>query len=307
MSLKSVKNKIRSVKKIRQVTKAMEAVSAVKMRKAQERAIEARPYAISAIRMLSRIIRTVDASEHPLVAQRAKSQKNIIVSVTSDRGLAGGLNSALLRAITRLIRDNNLSQENTEAVAIGKKGRDYFMRRGYRVQNQFERWGEGVEFSGPEQLVAELSNAYALGAFDRVYLVYTNFLSTVRQEPVVRQFLPVDFDALLQVIEGIIPTEGKYSELEETTVSTNAQYIFEPDAESILSVLLPKLLATELYHAVLEANASEHSARMVAMKNASDRARDIVHELTLSYNKARQGAITAEVGEITSALSAQGV
>jgi F-type H+-transporting ATPase subunit gamma len=285
----------------------MEAVSAVKMRRAQSSAIEARPYALSALQTLRRLSASFDATNHPLVISRESIQKTAIVLITSDRGLAGGLNSAVLRATARLIKSKGLSPENAEAITIGRKGRDYMQRRGYVVHSHFERWAEGVTQSGPEDLVSELVNVYASGVYDRIYIVYTNFISTMRQEPVVRQLLPVDFDELVKVVEGIVPSAGKYSDMGIVGEGSSAQYIFEPNAEQILDILIPKLLSVELYHSVLEANASEHSARMVAMKSASDRARDLVHELTLSYNKARQGAITAEVGEITSALSAQGV
>jgi len=302
MSLKLVKNKIRAVKKIRQVTKAMEAVSAVKMRKSQERARSARPYAQAALDILSRITQSMDASAHPLVAPRTTVHKTLLIVITSDRGLAGGLNSALLRAVTRTMKEGGLTPQNSEAVTIGRKGREYFLRRGYSVHNHFERWGEGVEFTEPEELVANLANAYSAGAYDEVHLVYTNFLSTFRQEAVVRQFLPVDFSELTKIVANI----ASRNSAETRPSRSNALYTFEPDAETVLSILIPKLLAIELYHAVLEANASEHSARMVAMKNASDRARDVTHDLTLEYNKARQGAITAEVSELVGGIEAMG-
>jgi F-type H+-transporting ATPase subunit gamma len=305
MSLKEVKQKIKAVKKIAQVTKAMEAVSAVKMRRSQGTAIEARPYAMHALGLLQRLSARLELADHPLVKHREAEDNVLLILITSDRGLAGALNSYILRAATRLIAERNWSKDQVKILAIGKKGYEHFLRRGYTVIDHIEKWGEGVAMGDPEKLARQIIKDYHHGVYDRVMLVYSNFQSTFLQEPVVRRVLPLSFAAVDELIEGIVPERGKYSELREGAMEKVAnEYVYEPDAEAVLFELFPYLIATMLYHAVLEANASEHSARMVAMKSASDRARDVTKELTLSYNKERQSSITAEISEITTGMEA---
>ena len=302
-SLKVIKGKIRSVSKITQVTKAMEAVSAVKMRKSQKRAIDARPYAQSALSILKRLSQVEELSQHPLVRPRVEIKKSAVLLITSDRGLAGALNANIVRKMHALIQEKNLSPENTVLFCVGKKGAEHFARRGWHVEKRFERWSES-DFSSEytKNLAEDLIIRYRTENFDKLYVVYTNFLSSFIQEPVIREVLPISFDAVTAIIEGITPTQGMFSD--ERTQETTSRYIFEPSAGEVLDMLVPFLLSIELYHAVLESNASEHSARMVAMKSASDRASDMQKSLTLSYNKQRQSAITAEISEIISGIEA---
>ncbi len=305
MSLKEVKGKIRSVKKIHQVTKAMEAVSAVKMRRSQSTAIEARPFALHAIGMLRRLMQHGAAQAHPLAQHYPDEQNICLIVVTSDRGLAGALNSYVLRAAHALIKEKGWRKEQIAILSIGKKGYEHFSRRGFRMLERRERWGEGIALGDPDALARTLIRNFRARTCDRVMLVYSNFESTFVQEPVVRRLLPLSFAALEEVIDSIVPARGKFSELRDEVMNgVPHDYVYEPDAESVLDELLPYLVSVVLYHAVLEANASEHSARMVAMKSASDRARDLTRELTLSFNKARQTSITAEVSEITSGIEA---
>ena len=305
MSLKEVKSKIRSIKKIHQVTKAMEAVSAVKMRRSQASAIEARPYALHAMGILRRLVERGSAQTHPLVAQREEQKKVLIVVVTSDRGLAGTLNSYVLKKVHSQMKKKGWSKEDVAILAIGKKGFEHFTHRGFAIVDHLERWGEGVALGDPNKLARRLIQKYLDGEFDRIVLAYSNFVSTFSQEPVVRRVLPVSYGALEDVIEGIVPKRGKHSELTEMVLGNNGhEYEYEPDATEVMNELLPELIGVMLHHAVLEGNASEHSARMVAMKSASDRARDLSKELTLKFNKERQTSITAEVSEITSGIEA---
>jgi F-type H+-transporting ATPase subunit gamma len=305
MSLKEVKSKIRAIKKIHQVTKAMEAVSAVKMRRSQYSAIEARPFALHAIGVLRRLVAVGSAQDHHLVRERPEVRKALIVVVTSDRGLAGSLNTYVLKRVHTLMREQGWTKDTVAILAIGKKGFEHFTRRGFTILDHIERWGEGVALGDPRALAGELIREYDAEHFDRVVAVYSNFESTFVQQPVVRRLLPVSFAELEEVIEGIVPARGKYSELKAAALSNaTGEYMYEPSPEAVLDELLPYLVGVVLYHAVLEANASEHSARMVAMKSASDRARDLTKELTLKFNKARQTAITAEVSEITSGIEA---
>jgi F-type H+-transporting ATPase subunit gamma len=307
MSLKLIKAKIKSVKKIRQVTKAMEAVSAVKMRKSQQRALATRPYAEAALSILAHIAKADEAATHPLLlhTKSTQSSRTLLVVITADRGLAGALNSALLRQVSQTIATYNLTPENCEIVSIGRKGREFLERRGYTISHTYERWGEGVPLGSPTDVIDAIVAAYTQGAFGRAIMVYTNFIATFKQEPVARQLLPVSVPDLIATINGIVPESGKYADTPMST-GARAQYVFEPSMHAVLDILLRQLLSIELYHAVLESNASEHSARMVAMKTASDRARDLTKELTLAFNKARQGAITSEISELVGSQQAMG-
>ncbi len=305
MSLKEVKGKIRAVKKINQVTKAMEAVSAVKMRRSQATAIEARPFALHAIGLLRRLVRRGEVKEHALVAPREKVNTALVVVITSDRGLAGSLNGYVLKTAHKLIAKEGWTKEQVAILAIGKKGYEHFEKRGFRIVDHLDHWGENVAVGNPDELARKIIADYKEQTYDKVMVVYSNFESTFIQQPVVRQLLPVAFETLEEVIEGIVPERGKYSELRDAArKEVKNEYIFEPTPRAVFDELLPYLIGVVLYHAVLEANASEHSARMVAMKSASDRSRDIARDLTLAYNKARQSSITAEVSEITSGIEA---
>lgn len=306
MSLKDVKVKIRAISKIHQVTKAMEAVSAVKMRRSQSAAIEMRPFALYAAGLLRRLVSRGTAKDHPLVKKHENENNVLLIVITSDRGLAGALNTYVLKSAVRHIKEKGWSQDMVQILAIGKKGAEFFEKRGYTIVDRLERWGEGVSIGDPSSLAERLIDEYTDHTYDKVMLVYSNFISTFNQEPVVRRLLPISFAAVDEVVEGIVPEKGKYSELREDANGNDviSEYIFEPDGQTVLNQLLPYLVGALLYHAVLEANASEHSARMVAMKSSSDRARDLTRELTLQFNKERQTSITAEVSEITSGIEA---
>lgn len=299
-SLKQIKNKIRSIDKTRQVTKAMEAVSAVKMRKSQAAALESRPYALYALSILKRLSGSVDSLEHPLVIPRPVSTTGIIV-ITSDRGFAGSLNSAIFRRVHEYIRDKGLTKENLSLVCIGRKGYDHFSRRGFAILEQYERWGEGISLAHPEVLTNLVIDLYTRNVFDELYIAYTNFESTFRQNVFIRKVLPIVFDEVQKTVDGIIPKQGKFSNIERAPrvlPDRVHDYILEPSAESVLDELMVFMVNIQIFNSQLEANASEHSARMVAMKNASDKARDMSKELTRTYNKERQSTITREMSEI---------
>jgi len=297
-SLKAIKGKIRAVDKTRQVTRAMEAVSAVKMRKSQERALKARAYSVSALRILKRLAGTLESREHPLVKLKATG-KFLFVVVTSDRGLAGALNSSLLKAAAAYLTEKGISREETEIIAIGRKGFEYFERRGYVILEHFDKTGDMPELSVLEEVGQRAIESYISRGFNRVAVAYTNFRSTFSQEPVVREILPLNEAALREIVTGILPDKGKYSDMFGAADTLAAEeYNFEPSPERVLAELLPSLIALFLYHAILEARASEFSARMVAMRNAQDKARDVSRALNLHYNQARQSGITREVSEI---------
>lgn len=303
-SLKQIKSKIRSIDKTRQVTKAMEAVSAVKMRKSQSAALSARPYATHALSILKRLSGTIDSSGHPLVAMRPVHKTGFIV-VTSDRGLAGSLNSSVFREVHAFFKSHNLTRDSLGIITVGRKAYDHFLRRDFPIVEHFEHWGENVSMANPESLTRLIIELFLNNEYDEFYIAYTNFESTFQQNVVVRKVLPVSFEEVEKIVTGILPVRGKYAETPRDESGDRVRdYVFEPSAESVLDELVPFIVAIQLYHSQLEANASEHSARMVAMKNASDKGRDMSRELTLVYNKARQSAITREVSEIIGGIEA---
>ncbi|HWO07041.1 MAG TPA: ATP synthase F1 subunit gamma [Candidatus Paceibacterota bacterium] len=301
MALKHIKLKIQSVKKTSTVTRAMEAVSAVKMRKAQERALSGRAYAAAALTILERLSGSQEIKAHPL-SQRLPG-KTAVVLITSDKGLAGALNSNVIRTTERELEARGLTKDSVVMIALGRRGADYFANRGYDVRIRHENVSDGISESEMRMVTDTIVEWHEKGEIAACLLSYMNFLSTFEQRAAVRQILPLTPELIRDMVKGIVPAKGKYSGVGEGETHA-ATYTIEPDAESIINVLMPRLLNVAVYHGLLEAKASEHSARMVAMKNATDKAKEIATGLTRVFNKARQAAITREVSEITSGIEA---
>lgn len=302
MSLKQTKNKIRGISKTHKVTKAMEAVSAVKMRKSQSRAISGRPYAIAALNILKRLGGSLDAIHHPLVVARPVKRITIAV-ITSDRGLAGSLNSATIKKVYEVIKRYKLERNEVSLVCFGRKSYEHFLKRGFEVIFHEVNISDDVLHTDLVNVSRMLSERYENNETDLCVVVYTNFVSTFEQKASARVVLPLELKEIEGMVGEILPKKGKFSELRRADTSATV-YTIEPDAESVLNELMPFLLQISVYHALLESKASEHSARMVAMKNASDKARDLTKELTREYNKARQALITREVSEIVGGIEA---
>ena len=295
---REIKRRIRSVKNIAQVTKAMEAVSASKMRRAQAQAQATRPYANKAMDVLSFLarIRSSYAAEQPLLQQR--EVKNVaLLLITADRGLAGGLNSNMITAAARWIKAWQNEGKNVELVTVGKKGRDWMRKYGPPIRAEFVGIGDrpasgymaaahrrrATASVGP--IARVLMDDFVAERYDAVYVGYMKFINTVKQDPTVDQLLP------------IVPDENVPPDMA-------IDYIFEPDAETVLSQILQSFLEIEILQALYEAIASEHSARMVAMRNATEAADELIGDLTLTYNKARQHAITMSLLDIAGAVAA---
>lgn len=299
MALKQIKNQITATKKTGQVTKAMESVSAVKMRKSQERAFVGRPYIRAALRILSRVASTADGIAHPL-SQPTTGEKTLAVIVTSDKGLAGSVNSAVLKKVHQLSHEVD---GNLEAICIGRKAVDAMRREGVTVLGEYQNLSDDITVAEVTEIANTLVAGYQTQAYKKVVVIYQNFLSTFEQQPTIRQVLPVDPAELHFMRQGIVPTRGHFSEATEAP-DEYTDYLIEPSTEAVLNALIPQLVQIMVYHAVLESKACEHSARMVAMKNATDKSKEVAKALTLVYNKARQAAITAEVSEITGGIEA---
>lgn len=299
-NLKNIKTKIRSVQKSRQVTKAMEAVSAAKMRKAQQRALAGRAYARAAAGILARVSGARELRNNLLTEARPVKHALYIV-ITSDKGLAGALNSAVLRSTLADIETLGLSKDSVAIVAIGRKAADFFANRGYTVERSTHNT-DSVTSDFIRELVETSVARFTKNETDVVKIAYQNFISTFEQRPTLRTVLPLSLEELEGVVKDIVPAKGVFAESLE--VERPAGYSIEPSEEEVLAATLPRLASIFVYHALLESQASEHSARMVAMKSASDKASELTRILTISFNKARQAAITREVSEITGGMEA---
>lgn len=300
-SLQSIKQRIRGVKNINQITKAMEMVAATKMRRSQEVALGARAYAFAALDLLASIARMDGVALPPLLEKRSVA-KRAVVLVVSDKGLAGSFNSAVIREFEKFLRAEkvDLRDPNIRVIAVGQKAAAYLERRTDEIEARFVRVGD---FTTPEEtqpLARLLIEGYLAGRWDSVTVFSTHFRSALRQEVLRRHILPVDFENIRQTAQELVPEEGRYSETRTASAALPpAEYMVEPSREAVLADLAEHLVAMEIYHLILEANASEHAARRMAMKSASDNAEELAGELTLAYNKSRQAAITKEIIEIT--------
>lgn len=305
MAMKAIKQRIKSVKNTAQITKAMEVVSATKMRRAQECALRARPYAVAALEMLKNVLlRTSNLP--PLLCKRPVRTSALLV-VTSDKGLAGAFNANVLRKAEELIY---ASGKNGVLITVGKKARDYFERRGVAIEKSF--WGFGDYRTPQETMPAaeHLLNGFLYGQWDELHAVYTNFRTTLMQETAARKIMPATKEGLEEAVEEILPERGRYAELGTESAALripyNYEYAFEPSPEKILAALVPHLIRMHIHHIILESNASEHSARMIAMKNASDNASELISDLTRAYNKSRQEKITRELIEVAAGAAFEG-
>jgi F-type H+-transporting ATPase subunit gamma len=301
MALKHIKLKIQSVKKTSTVTRAMEAVSAVKMRKAQERALGGRAYAAAALTILERLSNAQEIKTHPLALQ--KEGKTLVVLITSDKGLAGALNSNVIRTTERELEARGLNKDTVVMIALGRRGGDYFLNRGYAVRAKHENVSDAIAEEEMRFVTDTILELHEKGEITSCLIAYMNFLSTFEQKAAVRQILPLTPAMIREMVAGIVPAKGKYAGIGTGETHPNT-YTIEPDAASIIKILMPRLLNIAVYHGLLEAKASEHSARMVAMKSATDKAKELARDLTRTFNKVRQAAITREVSEITSGIEA---
>src|SRR4030043_548513 len=288
---REVRLRIRSVKNIAQVTRALQAVSASNVRKAIATMMRTRPYATKAWQVLTHIAgQPGRASLHPLLTPRANDRSELVVLVTGDRGLAGAYNSNIVRfALQRF----NSKEVPVSYIAIGRKGRDMLIRRRKNVIAEFSHLPAAPSFSDVSAIGRLAVDEFLTEKVDRVYLVYTDFINMVKQIPDIKQLLPLEI--------GI--GEGRVVEFEQTK-KASAAYIYEPNEEEILDEIVPRFTALQVYQAIMESLASEHAARMIAMKNATDRATELASALQLEYNKARQQTITSEILDIVGGVEA---
>jgi F-type H+-transporting ATPase subunit gamma len=288
-SLKEVRNRIVSVTSTQQITSAMKMVSAAKLRRAQDAVTQMRPYAMKLQEILSNLTASIDSSEGGVFGEQRMPEKVLIIAVTSNRGLAGAFNANIIKQVKLLLEDRYKNQSlkgNVKFMAIGKKANDYFTKNLMPVFANNSNLYEQLNFGNVSEVAESVMKAFASGEFDLIELVYNQFKNAAVQIPTVEQYLPV------------LPPENNGQS------TSSIDYIFEPDKENIVTELIPKSLKIQLYKAVLDSNAAEHGARMTAMSKATDNAKELIKELKLSYNKARQASITNEILEIVGGAEA---
>ena len=285
-STREIRRRIRSVRNLSQITRAMEMVSASKMRRAQRNVLATRPYADRLRDVMSSLMARASGSRKGTLLEVRTEVKNVaLILITPDRGLAGSLVANILRRTARFVVDEKAKGRNVKVLAIGKKGRDFLNRSGQDLLAEVTKLGDYPKLADILGVSTNVIQGFLKGDFDEAYIVYSQFVNTLVQRPAVRRILPVEAD-------------------ESAPASASSNFNYEPDEDVVLKDLLPRFAEVQIYQALLEAIASEHSARMVAMRNATDNAKDLRRELSLTYNKTRQANITKEVSEIASGAAA---
>ncbi|NMM54361.1 ATP synthase F1 subunit gamma [Paenibacillus aquistagni] len=286
--MREIKRQIKSIQSTKQITKAMEMVAAAKLRRAQEQAQAARPYADKLKEVVTSIASGTRGVSHPMLVKRPVKKIGYLV-VTSDRGLAGGYNANILRLVMDTIRERHTSKDEYVLFVIGRKGRDYFRRRGLPIVEEITELPDSPTFADIKTVAYKAVKYFDEGQYDELNVFYNQFVNALTHIPTEKRLLPLEDDATAHEGDGL-----------------TASYEFEPSPEVVLEHLLPKYAETLIYSAVLDAKASEFGARMTAMGSATKNASEMISSLTLTYNRARQAAITQEITEIVAGANAQG-
>lgn len=281
-TMQDIRRRIKSVRNIQQITRAMKMVAGAKLRRAQRSLFAGRPYSAKMEEVLARLGAHVDTSLHPLLAQREVKRTGFVI-VTADRGLAGGFSASVIRASLREIE--KYDPATVRLITVGSKGRDYFKRRNYDIMGDFVGLGDEITFAKARLIANSITEFYLSELLDEVYLVYPQFVNVITHRQTITRLLPL-------------------SAPESQTDGLVSEYLFEPTPETVLDTLLPRYVATLVYRALLEAKASEEGARMTAMEAATKNADDMISKLTLSFNRARQASITSEISEIVAGAEA---
>ena len=284
-TLRDIRRRIRSVESTQKITRAMKLVAAAKLRRAQERIISARPYAVKMAELLSSLVRRAEGEAHPLLVRREAARKRLVI-ITADKGLCGAFNSNILRASLAFLREQG--ETSVTLVVVGKKARDFYRRRPYKIKSEMLGFFDRLAYSHAQELAGGLMQEYLAGEVDEVHLMYNEFRSVAVQRVKREQLLP---------IEPAATPDGEGE-------AAAGDYIYEPSPEAILAALLPRHVTTQVYRALMESVAGEYGARMTAMEAATKNAKEMIEVLTIQYNKARQERITKELLDIVGGAEA---
>ena len=286
-TLRDIRRRIRSVESTQKITRAMKLVAAAKLRRAQERIMSARPYAVKMAELLSSLVRRAEGEAHPLLVRREAARKRLVI-ITADKGLCGAFNSNILRASLAFLREQG--ETNITLVVVGKKARDFYRRRQYEIKSEMLGFFDRLAYSHAQELAGGLMQEYLSGEVDEVHLIYNEFRSVAVQRVKREQLLPIES---ADAPDGQGGGEGAAGD-----------YIYEPSPEAILAALLPRHVTTQVYRALMESVAGEYGARMTAMEAATKNAKEMISVLSIQYNKARQERITKELLDIVGGAEA---
>jgi F-type H+-transporting ATPase subunit gamma len=286
-TLRDIRRRIRSVESTQKITRAMKLVAAAKLRRAQERIVSARPYAVKMAELLSSLVRRAEGEAHPLLVRRPAARKRLVI-ITADKGLCGAFNSNILRASLAFLREQG--EASVTLVVVGKKARDFYRRRQYEIKSEMLGFFDRLAYSHAQELAGGLMQEYLSGEVDEVHLIYNEFRSVAVQRVKREQLLPIES---AEAGEGQGRPEGAAGD-----------YIYEPSPEAILAALLPRHVTTQVYRALMESVAGEYGARMTAMEAATKNAKEMISVLSIQYNKARQERITKELLDIVGGAEA---
>ena len=300
-SLLDIRRRVRAVKSTQQITKAMKMVSSSKLRRAQERILRGRPYAQEMLRVFNNLATRTDASKHPLLNDDPLAARTLLIVITADRGLCGSFNTNVAKAALQFSIDHPKSPDGRDVAMalIGRKGRDFFMRRGFDVLYEETGLFQNIKWSHAQTIAQTAIKEFLGPDISSVYLVYNEFRSVISQRVVIEKLLPIP---RLNEAEAI--NNGKPAGQPDASASPAVDYLFEPDPAQLLNLLLPMHVAVQVQRALLESSAAEHAARMQSMDSATRNAKEMVERLTLYMNKVRQAAITREIIEVVSGAQA---
>jgi F-type H+-transporting ATPase subunit gamma len=302
-NLRDIRNRIDSVENTKQVTRAMKMVAAAKLRRAQERIFNARPYAFQIRELINHLKTELDPTAHPFFEERDPAESALVIVITADRGLCGGFNSNAIKKAEDTIAEQYAGYRKRGALYMlcpGRKGHEHFAKRDYQIVGDYRHIFDGLSFDTARAIASDAIEGFERGLWDEVTLVYNEFKNTITQNRIAEPLLPIPEERFLTPIM-------EEEMLQRDPLPTNGQaidYIFEPEAEAILERLVPRYVNFQVWRALLESNAAEQGARMVAMDNATTNAEELIDDLTLEYNRARQNAITMEILDITSGAEA---
>lgn len=302
-STKEIKRRITSIKNTKKITKAMELVAAAKMKKAVGQTVASRVYAGYSWEVLTSLSQYVDESTHELLKERTGNRK-LIVLVTSNRGLCGSYNAQIMRKVISMIKESShrsdlWEKDELSFVTVGKKGDAMLRRLGKKIEATFTDISETPRLSDTLPIARFVTDLYASGSYDEIHVAFTDYVSGLTQIPKIRKLLPVSKEEVKKGIEEAMSTITENPK----EMKVNADYVFEPSYEEVMKDMVVKIVRMQMYQMILESSASEQSARMIAMKNASDAAGDMIGDLTLVFNKARQAGITQEISEISAGMA----
>ncbi len=286
-NLKDIRTRIASVKNTKKITSAMKMVSAAKLRRAQEAAEAARPYALKMDQVIGSLVSRVEEDAHPLLMRPEVEERALVILVSSDRGLCGGFNSNLLRTLDKFIKDRADAGITVDIATAGRKGHVYYRSRDVEIFKNYTDVIGNISFKGAKEIAQEAIAEFIDGTYDLVYVLYNEFISAIAYETTMQHLLPLSIE-----------------DFDDAELEAGGEYIFEPDEDALLEQLLPTHVEIQVLRALLESEASEHGARMTAMENATNNANDMIDRLTLQYNRARQAYITKELMEIVSGAEA---